>query len=475
MGKQSSARLSGDDYQHLFSWVECLRILKDSYEYRVIQLESSEAGSVDDIVLFPSDVNTYPVKCYQLKFHVVHKAEFSIDFLTSKSSKSKQSMLEKLWISYQKLSKKFQPELYLVTNWLWGKKDTLRQFVKDNYGLSDEFFIDSKKSKDLKHALAEHLGVAETDLSFIKFLKSLRFMVSYDPIRLNDSLQLTAGRVGVVSDGTSRLKAIGIVRQWIKEKRDKVVKSDVEAAIQKGKLKAQDSKLIVYLHTKEVQSFAESPDQVLNFVDLFQGRNVKKDRYWNEIILNQIKTLKDLINTTSSIRKICLFGKSSLSVGTAFGFIFSDSAGYQIEIWKGNRYWNSLIKPKAIRLNISKINLNPDAQDIGIALSISGEIGKSVLQYVQSSGIFIKELYFVKALSQPSNTVLTSDSEAKFISNKIRELIRTYRVSHSRSISHIFTACPLALAVMLGHQLNACGSIQLYEYLDPGYTKSILL
>lgn len=215
MGKQSSARLSGDDYQHLFSWLECLRLLNDSYEYRMIELESSEAGFVDDIVLFPSQANKYPVKCYQLKFHVDHKTEFSTDFLTKKASKIKQSMLEKLWTSHKKLSKKYSPELYLVTNWLWGKTDSLRGFVKDNYGLNDDFFGSSKKAKDLRQTLAQHLNVTEQNRDFIKFLKSLRFLVGYDAARLDENLQLTASRTNVMVDKTSQLKAIGIIRQWI--------------------------------------------------------------------------------------------------------------------------------------------------------------------------------------------------------------------------------------------------------------------
>jgi hypothetical protein len=51
MGEQSSRRLKGDDYQHLYSWYELLQLLDPASPYSYGYVEHPDAGAADDVTL----------------------------------------------------------------------------------------------------------------------------------------------------------------------------------------------------------------------------------------------------------------------------------------------------------------------------------------------------------------------------------------------------------------------------------------
>src|SRR2546421_333494 len=53
VAEQSASRLGGDDYQHLYSWFELLRLLDPESPYESAVVEHPQAEATDDITFHP--------------------------------------------------------------------------------------------------------------------------------------------------------------------------------------------------------------------------------------------------------------------------------------------------------------------------------------------------------------------------------------------------------------------------------------
>jgi hypothetical protein len=75
----------------------------------------------------------------------------------------------------------------------------------------------------------------------------------------------------------------------------------------------------------------------------------------------------------------------------------------------------------------------------------------------------------------PSRQALLGGAEAVAAALQIADAIAKMRDHHPYEVAHLFYSGPVALAAFIGHQLNACGNIQIYEHQDPGYLPSFFL
>ena len=52
MANQVIPRLTGDDYQHLYSWYHVLSLLRPHDCVKRVRVEDADAGSIDDVTVF---------------------------------------------------------------------------------------------------------------------------------------------------------------------------------------------------------------------------------------------------------------------------------------------------------------------------------------------------------------------------------------------------------------------------------------
>ncbi len=100
MAEQSASRLSGDDYQHLYSWFELLRLLDPESPYESAVVEHPKAGTTDDITFHPPKGSQAPARYVQVKWHVDYRDQYSFESLITITSGTK-SLLQKLFDSWR--------------------------------------------------------------------------------------------------------------------------------------------------------------------------------------------------------------------------------------------------------------------------------------------------------------------------------------------------------------------------------------
>ena len=202
-----------------------------------------------------------------------------------------------------------------------------------------------------------------------------------------------------------------------------------------------------------------------------------------------IPALNDLCSVLKQARMSSLrlhWPDARLSAACAFGYVFSKTARFQIEIARESQVWYRTDTPitgaSPLTIDYPKVATDPAGTDITIEISITQSITKvsaDVERYLKKAHI---PIYKRIRLDLPTK-VNIEGAQAMAITRQIIDEIAEARAeviqAHPDTPSittHFFAAIPAGLAVLIGWSLNACGNIQCYELIGQDhYERSCLL
>ena len=109
----------------------------------------------------------------------------------------------------------------------------------------------------------------------------------------------------------------------------------------------------VYLNTITEGAFDLSPDFVLDWRKYFEGRpglrghQLRRPEYWNKKLLPELHTVLADVRKITNCRLVRARGLARLSAWFAFGYTFSEVAGYTIEVQQQQDLWRTDALPTA--------------------------------------------------------------------------------------------------------------------------------
>ena len=169
----SGARISGDDYQHLFAWLQALSLLRQSDCVERIALEARQAGNVDDVVVYRTGGR--PNLYHQVKFVVDHREHLTHEWFTTRAKDAKKTPLQRFHDSFLKLSSDGgRPQMALVTNRPKDPNDPVLNLTSGRQGLLMPRLgaaAPGSAAGKIRAAWAAELDVGEPDL--IEMLRHL--------------------------------------------------------------------------------------------------------------------------------------------------------------------------------------------------------------------------------------------------------------------------------------------------------------
>jgi len=494
MANQVAARLSGDDYQHLFAWLHALELLMPKLCVSKIIVEDKEARSADDVTLLRDDGAASPDRYHQIKYHVDQRKSYSALILTEQETIKHSSMLQKLFRSWEVLvaARPARPlEIHIVSNWGWAAGDDLGQLVggQDN-ALKDEFFTadESSNAGKLRMKLAAH--VCATPERFADFARTLRFHFGYDCWQ--EMADRTAERMehrGLKSDDTALLVVVGIVREWVKAGRQEITKDALDGIITHHKLRLPDDALHavhVYLSTIKEQQFDVDPDYVLDWRHYFhgtpaiRGHKTADPADWNGKMLPELRALEGRINTETRTRLIRARGLARLSAWFAFGFVFCDVARYTIEVDQQGQLWTTDVTPSpdfTLTTNGPEGEaIDPHSETVAVGISVTGDLEDDVRRHLQHRKERVRAVLFVRPTRKLDRHCLRGAGDAVALADGVKGMIRGFAKRHGAKRMLLYYLGPLSVACFIGHRLNAvCREIQVMEWSDPDYVPSFTL
>ncbi|MEW8288093.1 MAG: SAVED domain-containing protein [Candidatus Thiodiazotropha endolucinida] len=207
-----------------------------------------------------------------------------------------------------------------------------------------------------------------------------------------------------------------------------------------------------------------------NFCSYFDGRDAKPGAY--ESIEVAFKDVASIIAANYECLKINSSGFASLPIGVLFGAIFSPLRRFYLtwsQSFAGNKeeQWGFVVDPSSFAMNIKSAKGDTSSEEVVLGIGISANIEPAVTDYVKEIGLKPRAYVYL----EPSNGPLKqgqalSPSEGVSVVLQVIDAIRDIKDNCmlQRVNLHLFMACPLAMAVLIGQKLNTVSRCSIYEH-----------
>ena len=207
-----------------------------------------------------------------------------------------------------------------------------------------------------------------------------------------------------------------------------------------------------------------------DFSPYFDGRTLRDVESYRRIESALIDTACALTSVHNNI-SIVGQGNAALPLGVLYGAVFSPLAGFHVS-WlqrldRKADTWSLTTTQNNISLSIKEIKGDLGSEDIVLAMSISANIQAAVAEFISSSDL--RPRASIHAMldtgSVPQGTALSPQDGLSIVLQTVQSVRdMKEKIGLRRVQLHLFLACPLAMAVLLGQKLNTISTCVLYEH-----------
>ncbi len=476
----SGARISGDDYQHLFAWCLMLQALQTGSEIAALGVEDPAAGNVDDVTLYPRQGRD---RYYQVKFSVDARQLVNVQWLTSPSRAGGQSILQRFHQTWKDQQRSTRPELTLVTNRPLDPDDPVLTMRDGKDGTVDKPLARATPSSALGKArqqLAQHLNIDETEL--LAFLGDLRFRIGKLHNEWKDHAALLMCVLGLRQDEASIQAGIGLVRGWVTSGKRQLTVDEVRAQVAALHLDTEQPAASLLVQALDYDLMPESATLTLDWVALHEGQEPRTRRRLHDPRIYNERLRPELLEAARQLRagghsRIFVRGTMRLPTWFTVGTTFAKTASFNVMALQGGQLWAS--KGEVVDFPLATILEKElgSGDELTLVVSLATDISQDVQAYL-STGVPDAGRYVCLAPPTGSNNgAIRTAAEARGCAFKIRDLARQYARTCGSNKFHLFLAMPGGLALLLGHLWDRMPATQLYEDLggSSGYLPSFLI
>ena len=252
------------------------------------------------------------------------------------------------------------------------------------------------------------------------------------------------------------------LNEWKKEA-ERIASEDLERSNVSAKKKTITLIINSFLDMDE----STGNDEVI-ITDLkryFEGRFLKYEYEW-ETIVNEMKTNIRLYMNKNSQYLVKL--TTHYSVAFMAGRILNPKSGMRVipeqSTNDGIVVWNTKNQKtkKYEKLLINKVERNENNYDVAFVLSITRNIQRAVMNYIEDQRLPIGQIYFC-SFELPSIDSVVDGEHAWEITKQINYWIEEGLINKSVTL-HIFVAAPISIMFNLGKMSLSYGKGQLYDY-----------
>ncbi len=230
------------------------------------------------------------------------------------------------------------------------------------------------------------------------------------------------------------------------------------------------------IHTSNTHIKVETTDLDLNwsleYIDKHKY-NLHLQDTWNSLLRLALRDVETTLGGQSSSHKLQIYIKALIPVAFAFGVTFSRNKGFQLSVGDGIQVWSS--EEKVIDSNPLEIKSSTTVhgeKDVAVMeLTFLKDIGSDVRSYLEGAKLSYQEHIRCALLGEAGYVNSVRDSEhASAIAQQIGYEVRKLG-GRGIKLIHLFAMIPAALAVLIGHQLNANAVPEtiIYNYMGSQY------
>jgi SMODS-associated and fused to various effectors sensor domain len=474
LASPSAARLSGDDYQHVFTLMQAVRLLReDVWGVTRILMEVGDAGNVDDLVV---EYRDKPTLYHQIKFSRVAGEPLKETWFTD-IGQAQHSPLWRFRQSFENLTQGDQrPQMALVTNRTIAPDDPILRHLEGRDGLlTPRLAIPGEKtlSGKARAGWAKHLDVTEKSLlEMLDHLEIHSGMGSLETLREHCAeAMLAAGLRGDIEAVTLGHAAI---RDLIEEGCDQLDAETMRELVGRLSLAADHSTGLLSVAAIDHVSYPDSANVALDWVDHYVGEEPRQRRQLADPDVALVEMTSDLkagrrVLEAAGYSRVRVGGAFRLDTAFAIGAELSDTAGYQLSVRQREELWSSEGRPKPFDLKAKRTEF-AKGDELAVCISISNELDGDVANYIERADLPIDRLVcLVPATGAARDSII----DAAAARGCVQAALDSVRIEASTSPAiHLFLSAPGGVALLLGHVWNRLPETRVYADLSPGYEPS---
>ncbi len=242
---------------------------------------------------------------------------------------------------------------------------------------------------------------------------------------------------------------------------------------------------VIHIHNWEKGVFEPKASVTLDWTKFFDrpSKKVPDSQLWNDSLIPELITLKNRVAAKTASRHITFRGKCALSTGISLGMIFPEIGNWTFELlqppqtepWRSDAERKLKYKPIYSEISPSTLGIKSKGDDLAVVFNITGKALNDVADFFKSTATPLKKIISLQPETTPGTLSIKNDSEAVALASASKDIIKGMITKYNSKKIHLFYFGPFGLAVFLGQKLTSVGSIQLYEFQDPGYKQSCLL
>ncbi|MEU9014750.1 SAVED domain-containing protein [Streptomyces sp. NPDC048479] len=466
----TSVRITGDHYQWLIAWAGCLTLLRENAIHAAnpvisVGVEADDAGNLDDVVLLR---RTPPHTYTQVKYAVSSSTPVNEEYLTKPSPTGGPSILKKIARTWRTLTADgIDVDLALITNRAPDPSDPLIA-VRDarTQLLVPKGAEGTERSKigKARARWAENAGLSDTELHDL--LSHLRFDLSRELPHVQEQLQLLMAASGLRHDGQAVDDGANWVAQQVRCGHRTITLEMARAAVDTLNLKTGPARAVLSIATLKPDPVAGEADHTIDWVDRFESSSEFTKRRpltpstWAQLQEDIEAAPAHLhgstaISVTGSLRLAPAF-----LTGTAFRMVTgADLAVLQRgQLWSTSDTYDTDCDPTAEEHDIDQ------GEDLAVGINVTvrpKDFTKDVLDYLREQNTPASKLLVLIPPTGPKDGSLLDSQAANALAVGIRDTLR--RATRTTPRIHLFLACPMGLAVLLGHRWNRLRPTVVYE------------
>ena len=174
--------------------------------------------------------------------------------------------------------------------------------------------------------------------------------------------------------------------------------------------------------------------------------------------------------------QIAARGNAALPLGVLFGAVYSpfvfDLAWLQFAPGTSPENWSVKTGIEDVDLDIRVSKGDPQSEDLVLAVSINADVEHAVAEYLQTHPLNPRATIHVGLETGPLQLGQTmSARQGLKVTYAAIDAARNEKTQLrlKRTNLHLFLACPLGLAVLIGQNLNTFNDCILYEHIEGGH------
>ena len=478
--------LLGEDYQHLYFWIQAARLFMEDAPAEVVYVEHPIIQAFDDVVavnrvpLYSHDNRLIEVDHYQLKYHIDGRETIRALDLSTPSfiGATEYSLLEKVYTATK--GGDIPRRMTLVTAWRFDPEDILRTLVSNNDGeiVTRKVFEGGPKSEagKVREAWRAQLGRATddrvTDDDLERVLRHLRIRDNQPLHRLKQDVAFSLALAGFAprSEGTLDDPYISLVRRFIvggpREHRASSLRPFLEQAnLWRGRpiRSESDPRAIAIKSFSRGAINLEDLAATLSLVPAFHGRYKASEVDWDRDIAPRIRAFLD--ERVSGNDRFDLYLDTHLSIAYMAGYLLGKLDRVAPVQTEGRVVWRPTGVNVAGELWTVREERIGDGPGLALAIEVTRPTADDVRLYVGNQSPGIGRMLVVTLAGGIGPTSVRGADHAWALARDLGQIVEAHRTPGERTAPiHVFASVPVALAYLIGREGRAFGRSITYEF-----------